>query len=54
MKDYSVLKSSRETLLKMAGYDIGHRLFQTKTPNQAHEFREATVQGDSDSNSDQN
>ena len=54
MKDYTVLKSSREALLKMAGYDLDHCLFQTKTLNQALEFPDATDQGDSASNGDQN
>jgi hypothetical protein len=54
MKNYLVLKSNRETLLKMAGYDLGHILFNTKALNQALESRDTTVQNDSASNGNQN
>ena len=54
MKDYSVLKSSREALLKMAGYEEGHILFKTKVLNKKLDFQGAGVQDDSGSHSNQN
>jgi hypothetical protein len=43
MKDYSVLKSSREALLKKAGFQEGHNIFNRGSLNQMHEFQ---VEGD--------
>jgi hypothetical protein len=49
MKDYSVLKSSREMLLKMAGYKEGHILFKISSLNRLFEFQVAGAQNDSGS-----
>ena len=43
MKDYSVLRSSREALLKKAGFKEGHNVFNRGSLNQKLEFR---VEGD--------
>jgi hypothetical protein len=39
MKDYSVLKSSREALLKKAGFQEGHKIFNRGSLNQIREFQ---------------
>ena len=43
MKDYSVLKSSREALLRKAGFQEGHNIFNRGSLNQILEFQ---VEGD--------
>jgi len=54
MKDYSVLKSSREALLRKAGFQEDHNIFNSDSLNQILEFQ---VEGDGDdtgSSGDQN
>jgi len=43
MKDYSVLKSSREALLRKAGFQEGHNIFTRGSLNQKLRFN---VEGD--------
>jgi len=43
MKDYSVLKSSREALLRKAGFQEGHDIFSSGSLHQMPEFH---VEGD--------
>ena len=43
MKDYSVLKSSREALLRKAGFQEGHNIFKSGSLNQTLKFQ---VEGD--------
>jgi len=42
MNDYSVLKSSREALLRKAGFQEGHNIFNSGSPDQS---REVQVEG---------
>jgi hypothetical protein len=54
MKDYSDLKSSREALLRKAGFQEGHNIFNRSSLNQMLEFQ---VEGDGNepgSSGDQN
>ena len=39
MKDYSILKSSREALLKKAGFQEGQNVFDSGSLNQTLEFQ---------------
>jgi hypothetical protein len=49
MKDYKVLKSSREVLIRMAGFKEGHHLFNTDSRNQIHENLAEDDRRDADS-----
>jgi hypothetical protein len=39
MKDYSVLKSSREALLRKAGFQEDHEIFSSRSLNHGLEFQ---------------
>ena len=54
MKDYSVLKSSREALLRKAGFQEGHNIFTSGSLNQALKFQVEGDGKDSSSPGDQN
>ncbi len=54
MKDYSVLKSSREALLRKAGFQEGHNIFDSGSLNQTLEFQVVGDRSDPGSPSDQN
>lgn len=53
MKDYSVLKSSREALLRKAGFQEGHIIFNSGSLNQIREFQVEGDGNDSGSHGDQ-
>lgn len=54
MKDYSVLKSSREALLRKAGFEEGHNIFTSGSLNQTLKFQVEGDGNDSGSPGDQN
>lgn len=54
MKDYSILKSSREALLKKAGFKEGHNIFNSGALNQIGEMQVEGDGNDSGSPGDQN
>lgn len=54
MKDYSVLKSSREALLRKAGFQEGHKIFNSGSLNQTLEFQVEGDGNDTGSSGDQN
>jgi hypothetical protein len=54
MKDYSVLKSSREALLRKAGFQEGHNIFNSGSLNQILEFQVEDDGNDTGSPGDQN
>ena len=54
MKDYSDLKSSREALLRKAGFQEGHNIFNSGSLNQILEFQVEGDGNDSGSPGDQN
>ena len=54
MKDYSVLKSSREALLKKAGFQEGHNIFNSGSLSQILEFQVEGDGNDTGSSGDQN
>jgi len=54
MKDYSVLKSSRDALLKKAGFQEGHTIFNKGSLNQILEFQVEGAGNEPGSPGDQN
>jgi len=54
MKDYSVLKSSREALLRKAGFREGHIIFNSGSLRQMPEFQVEGDGNDTGSSGDQN
>jgi len=54
MKDYSVLKSSREALLRKAGFQEGHNIFKSGSLNQILKFQVEGDGNESNSPGDQN
>jgi hypothetical protein len=54
MKDYSVLKSSREALLKKAGFQEGHNIFTSGSLNRILELQVESDGNDTGSPGDQN
>jgi len=54
MKDYSVLKSSREALLIKAGFQEDHNIFTSGSLNQTLKFQVEGDGNDSGSPGDQN
>lgn len=53
MKDYSDLKSSREALLRKAGFQEGHNIFNSGSLDQIREFQVEGDGNDSASHGDQ-
>jgi hypothetical protein len=54
MNDYSVLKSSREALLRKAGFQEGHNIFNSGSPDQTLESQVEGDGNDTGSPGDQN
>ena len=54
MKDYSDLKSSREALLRKAGFQEGHNIFNSGSLNRMLELQVEGDRNDSGSPGDQN
>jgi hypothetical protein len=54
MKDYSVLKSSREALLRKAGFQEGHEIFSSGSSTHGLEFQIEAERTDSASPGDKN
>ena len=54
MKDYSVLKSSREALLRKAGFQEDHNIFTSGSLNQTLKFQVEGDGNDSGSPGDKN
>ena len=54
MNDYSILKSSREALLKKAGFQEGHNIFDSGSPDQSLEIQVEGDGNDTGSPGDQN
>jgi hypothetical protein len=54
MKDYSVLQSSREALLRKAGFQEGHNVFDSGALNKILEIQVKGNENDTGSPGDQN
>ncbi len=54
MKDYSVLKSSREALLRKAGFKEGHNIFTSGRLNQTLRYQVEADGNEAGSSGDQN
>jgi len=54
MNEYAVLKSSREALLRKAGFQEGHNIFNSGSPDQSFEVHVEGAGNDTGSPGDKN